>query len=259
MFGSRKKPKPKQSWFKRLVYFVMLITGGGGIGGVTFKDHPAVQAIWSTITGEVADGKVPKLDGALVTDVIQKLASGDQYSQPGIYQVTIPKVHLDPALFRAGKTVDIQAKVVKLDRSGRDVTLWESKTYGERLAVAGKDDLTAGWPHRPFNIEWNTGDQIVVEVYDRKTLLFMEPKRFVMAPADPAPREFPLKTGTFPLDPADKPEQTIDPRNTCIAFQTERVGDLKQASSSETRQTAPIGSSRTGGRTHDDGGTITIK
>ncbi len=244
MFGSKKKPKP--SLFKRLIYLVMLLSGGGaGFGGWAFKDHPQVQAVWNLVIGQAEDGNGPKLDGSLVSNVIEKLAPSDQFSRPGIYQVIIPKVQLDPVLFKAGHTVDIQAKVTKLDPRGRDRTLWESKAYGERLAVAGKDDLTAGWPHRPFQVEWNPGDQIVVEVFDRKTALFMEPKRFVLAPADSAPREFPLKTGTFALDPAEKPEKTTDPRNTCIAFQSERVGDLRQAASGdEARQADRVSSSR---------------
>ena len=56
----------------------------------------------------------------------------------------------------------------KLDARGRDTTLWDAKAYGERLAVVGKDDLTAGWPNRPFQVEWNPGDQFVLEVYDRQ-------------------------------------------------------------------------------------------
>ncbi len=259
MFGSKTKRKP--SLFRRLICVVMLLSGGGaGFGGWAFKDHPQVQALWNVVMGQAADGNGPKLDGSLVSNVIGKLAPSDQFSQSGIFQVTIPKVQLDPVLFKAGHTVDIQAKVTKLDPRGRDTTLWESKAYGERLSVAGKDDLTAGWPHRPFQVEWNPGDQIVVEVFDRKTGLFMEPKRFILAPADSAPREFPLKTGTFPLDPADKPERTTNPRNTCIAFQSERVGDLKQAASTGESRPAPrISASRSPGQGTDGEQTIRIK
>ncbi len=262
MFGSKKKPK--RSLFKRLVYLVMVLSGGGaGFGGWAFKDHPQVQAIWNAVMGQAADGDGPKLDGSLVTNVIEKLASSDQFSQPGIYKVAIAKVQLDPVLFKAGQTVDIQAKVTKLDPRGRDATLWESKAYGERLAVAGKDDLTAGWPHRPFSVEWNPGDQIVVEVFDRKTGLtglFQEPKKFILAPADRAAREFPLKTGTFALAPVEKPERPTDPRNTCIAFQSERAGDLQQAASSGESRPAPrIGASRSRDQGTDGDGTILIK
>jgi hypothetical protein len=240
---TKPRKKPKQSLFRRLIYLLMILSGGGaGIGGWTFKDHPQVQALWTLVTGNTPDGDAPKLDGSLVNTVIDTLKPRDEFSKPGIYQVTIPKIQLDPTLFKAGHTVDIQAKVTKLDPQGRDSTLWESKAYGERLAVAGKDDLTAGWPHRPFQVEWNTGDQIVVEVFDRKTGLFMEPKKFILAPPDVAPREFPLKTGTFPLEPAQKPNPPVDPRNTTIAFESQRVGNLRQdGSDREPRQSERIG------------------
>jgi hypothetical protein len=242
---TKPRKKPKQSLFKRLIYLMILSGGGAGIGGWTFKDHPRVQALWTLVSGQTADGDTPQLDGSLVTAVIDTLKPRDEFSQPGVYQVIIPKVQLDPTLFKAGHTVDIQAKVSKLDPRGRDSTLWESKPYGERLAVAGKDDLTAGWPHRPFQVEWNTGEQIVVEVFDRKTGLFMEPKKFILAPADVAPREFPLKTGAFPLEPAQKPNPPVDPRNTQIVFQSQRVGDLRQApSAGEPRQGQHVGDSR---------------
>jgi hypothetical protein len=224
---TKPRKKPKQSLFRRLVYLIMILSGGGaGIGGWTFKDHPQVQALWTLVTGNTPDEDTPKVEGSLVSAVIDTLKPRDEFSKPGIYQVTIPKIQLDPTLFKAGHTVDIQAKVTKLDPQGRDSTLWESKSYGERLAVAGKDDLTAGWPHRPFQVEWNTGEQIVVEVFDRKTGLFMEPKKFILAPPDVAPREFPLKTGTFPLEPAQKPNPPADPRNTTIEpRQSERIGN----------------------------------
>jgi hypothetical protein len=249
---SKPRNKPKTSLLRRLIYLIMILSGGGaGIGGWTFKDHPQVQALWTLVTGTTPDGDAPKLDGSLVSTVIDTLKPRDEFSQPGIYQVTIPKIQLDSSLFKMGHTVDIQAKVTKLDPQGRDATLWESKVYGERLAVAGKDDLTAGWPHRPFQVEWKTGDQIVVEVFDRKTGLFMEPKKFVLAPADAAPREFPLKTGTFPLEPAQKPNPPVDPRNTTIAFESQRVGELHQAGGDrETRQDERIGSS--GARSRGD-------
>lgn len=258
---TKTRKKPKQSLFKRLIYLVMIVSGGGaGIGGWTFKDHPQVQALWTLVTGQTADGDTPNPDGSLVTAVIDTLKPRDEFSQPGIYQVTIPKIQLDPTLFKAGHTVDIQAKVSKLDLRGRDSTLWESKAYGERLAVAGKDDLTAGWPHRPFQVEWNTGEQIVVEVFDRKTGLFMEPRKFILAPPDVALREFPLKTGTFPLEPAEKPNPPVDPRNTTIVFQSQRVGDLRQtASAGESRQSQRIGNSGTQSRGDAADGSIIIK
>jgi hypothetical protein len=115
--------------------------------------------------------------------------------------------------------------VLKVDSRGQSTTLWETKSYGERLAVAGKDELSAGWPQRPFQVEWNPGERLLVEVYDRRPGLFAEAQRLRLAPADSEPREFPLKPGTFPLVPAERKNPPVDPRNNTIVLRSQRVGD----------------------------------
>ncbi len=220
--------RQKPSLLRRLTYLLLLATGGGaGIGGYAFKDHPAVQAIWALVMGKPAGDDASPGDGSLLSDALDVLKTKprDDYRRPGIYHVTIKKVELDRALFKAGHTVDIQARVHKLDARGRDSTLWDSKPYGERLAVVGKDELSAGWPNRSFQVEWQPGEQIVLEVSDRKTGLFAEPKRFILASADPVAGEFPLKTGDFPLEPAQKPDPPVDPRVTHVVLQSELAGE----------------------------------
>ncbi len=167
MSSPRKKRRP--SLFRKLVYLVMLLSGGSaGVGGWVFKDHPRVQALSTFMTGgTTADQPGQGPEGSLATAVGDLLKSADPYTQPGTYQVTISQVHLDPNLFRAGHTVDIQAKVLKSDGQGRSATVWDTVPFGERLAVAGKDELIAEWDHRPFQVEWSPGDQLSVEVYDR--------------------------------------------------------------------------------------------
>jgi hypothetical protein len=228
MTKPRKKRRP--SLFRRLVYFLMLLTGGGaGVGGWVFKDHPMVQAVWTLVTGKPpANGRGPDLDRSMTNAVVDLLQPSDSFREPGTYQVTIRQVHLDPNLFTAGHTVDIQAKVLKRDGQGRITTLWETDPFGERLAVAGKDELIAEWDHRPFQVEWSPGDRLTVEVYDRRAGLFAQPKRFFLAPSDAEPREFPLKPGTFPLEAqTQKPDPRVDPRNLNIVLQSQRVGDLR--------------------------------
>ena len=226
---SRPHKKRRPSLFRRLVYSLMLVTGGGaGIGGFVFKDHPIVQAVWTLVTGKPpVMGTGPERDGSLTSAVADLLEPSDSFREPGTYQVTIRQVHLDPNLFKAGHTLDIQAKVLKRDGQGRISTLWETGPFGERLAVAGKDELIAEWDHRPFQVEWSPGDRLTVEVYDRRPGFLAQPKRFFLAPADPEPREFPLKPGTFPLaTEAQKPDPRVDPRNLNIVLESQRVGDL---------------------------------
>ena len=58
--------------------------------------------------------------------------------------------------------------MTRRDGRGQDSVVWDSRNYGERLAVVGKDALTAGWPNRPFQVEWSPGEVVFLEVYDRK-------------------------------------------------------------------------------------------
>ncbi|MGP0067648.1 MAG: hypothetical protein ACLQGP_29140 [Isosphaeraceae bacterium] len=258
---AKTRKKPRRSLFRRMLYLIMVVSGGSS--GWLVKDYPGVQAVWSLVTGKpVPTGStaVKDAEGVLAAKVSDLLNSTDQFDQPGTYQVTIPKVHLDSHLFKVGHTVDIQARVLKVEPNGRPTTLWETKPYGERLAVAGKDDLIAGWPQRPFQVDWNPGDRLMVEVYDRRTLPFFDPKKFTLAPSDPEPREFPLKPGTFPLEAAQKPDAAVDPRNNNIVLQSLRVGNLqgqRPAESPARRDTVGIGS-RDASPPGDDG-TIVIK
>jgi hypothetical protein len=210
------------------------------------KDHPRVQALWTLLTGTPAEGEGEDSardgsgSGALAKVVAGLLEAPEEFRRPGTYQVTIPRVHLDPALFKAGHTVDIQARVLKVDTHGRSATLWETKPYGERLAVAGKDELSAGWPQRPFQVEWNPGERLLVEVYDRRPGLFVEARRLRLDSPDPEPREFPLKPGTFRLEPADRPNSPVDPRNNTIVLRSQRVGGLTAPAMSRPDDERPI-------------------
>jgi hypothetical protein len=226
MFGSRKKQKP--SLLKRLFYLLMAFCGGGaGVGGWAFKDHPQVQALWTLVTGKpsVAAAGAADADGSLVDEVVGALAPHEDFGKAGVYEVTIRKVELDPALFKPGHTVDIQAKVHGLDAHGHDATLWDSRSYGERLAVVGKDDLSAGWPNRPFRLEWSPGRQLILEVYDRKTGLFVPPRSFTFTTADRAVSEFPLKTGDYPLQLVQQVDSSVDPQKNHVVLRSQRQAD----------------------------------
>ena len=99
----------------------------------------------------------------------------------------------------------------------------------------GKDELTAGWPDRPFQVEWNPGDQFVLEVYDARTGLFIQPRRFILARADSSATEFPLKSGDFPLEPAQKSDSPVDPRTNHVVLQSQRLRDLRAADQGPTQ------------------------
>jgi hypothetical protein len=242
MFRSRKRQKP--SLLRRLFYLLVLCCGGGaGVGGWALKDHPRAQALWTLVTGKPVDDAgagTPSLDGSLVREVAGALEPRTDFRTPGVYQVTIRKVELDPALFRRGHTADIQVKVHARDAYGRDATLWESRTFGERLAVVGKDELSAGWPNRPFPIEWKPGRQVILEVYDRKSGgLFIHSTSFTLAVTDPAVGEFPLKTGDFALQPVEKVDAALDPGKNHVVLRSQRQADSAQQESEQVA-TRPI-------------------
>jgi hypothetical protein len=205
---------------------LMLATGGGaGAGGWALKDHPRVQALFSMVLGKTTEAGAES-DGANLKNSLASAVSAvlkrDDPRQPGRYRVKIEEVELDPGLFSQGRTVDIQARVRKVDREGRETTIWESKHFGENLAVAGKDDVTATWLNRPFEIAWAPGDQVMVDVWDRRGGL-TEPREFKMAL--PEPGTFPLTSGAHALE-ITRPRQSMhDSDRNSIVLQSERVRD----------------------------------
>jgi hypothetical protein len=215
--------KKRTSLFRRLTYFVvMLATGGGaGIGGWAFKDHPRMQALLGIVLGKsgAASSEGVDLKSALATAVTTALERDDPH-QTGVFKVKIAEIKLDPKLFPQGKTVDVQARVRKFDGAGQQTTVWESKSFGENLGVAGRDELTATWVNRPFEIEWSRGDQIVVEVWNRKSGLF-EQKQLRMAL--PEPGVFPLASGIHALEISDRDRAARNSDLNHIIFQSERI------------------------------------
>jgi hypothetical protein len=227
--------KPR-SLLRRLAYFMLMLATGGGAGGWAFKDHPRVQALLSMVLGKtaVADAET---DGKALKDTLASAVSAalkrENPRQPGLYKVKIEEVELDQRLFSQGRTVDIQARVRKVDGEGRETTIWESKHYGENLAVAGKDDLTATWHNRPFEIAWTPGDHVIVDVWDRRGGL-LEPREFKMAL--PEPGEFPLTTGAHALE-ISRPRQSVhDSDRNSIVLHSERVGDSPRPGAHEVAE-----------------------
>lgn len=230
--------KKSQSLFRRLIYFVvMLVTGGGaGVGGWAFKDHPRMQALLGMVMGKAEESAAD--GGDLKTTLVSAVAGvlKDDPRQPGVYKVKIAEIQLDPKLFKTGHTVDIQARVLKFDGQGQEVVVWESKTYGENLALAGKDDLTAAFLNRPFEIDWSPGDKVVVEVWDRKGVLF-DRKELKMALSEPG--VFPLGSGTHALAVSGRSGSGLDSELNRIVLQSQRVGDSQARRGGDSRPDDP--------------------
>ncbi len=224
-FRSKRK---KTSLFRRLVYFLIVLSGGSA-GGYAFQDHPVVQSLIALVAGKPLDAVERSADGSLVADVVGALKPRESFTTPGIYQVAIEKVSLDQKLFKPGHTVDIQARVRKVSASGRETTVWEAREFGSRLAVVGKDNLDAGWPDRPFQVAWSPGDQFVLEVYDARIGLFTQPRRFTVAPGSSSASEFPLTSGDLPLQTVGDSDSLANPRTNHVVLQSQRLGDFGSA------------------------------
>jgi hypothetical protein len=232
--------RKKRSLLRRAIYFVlMMVTGGGaGVGGWALKDHPRLQALIGMVLGGAQkpgaeEGELKTVLAAAVKGAI----AGSDGRRPGVYQVRISELALDPKLFTQGRTVDIQVRVRKVDADGREATVWESKGFGEKLAVVGKDDLAFDWKRRPFEIDWAPGTRVIVEVWNRKGGL-LDQREFKMA--SPEPGVFPLTSGVHALEVAGRSRATRDSDLNRIAFKSERVGELSGEDSPRQVAERPI-------------------
>jgi len=215
----------------------MLVTGGGaGVGGWALKDHPRIQALIGMVTGKAEE---PGADGSDLKSKLTSAVAGvlhDDPRQPGLYKVKITEIQLDPKLFKMGHTVDMQARVLEVNGQGSETVVWESKTYGENLAVAGKDELTAAFVNRPFEIDWSPGDKVVVEVWDRKGILF---ERRELKMALPEPGVFPLASGTHALEVSGRSGSELDSELNRIVLQSQRVGGSQARRGGDSRTDDP--------------------
>jgi hypothetical protein len=200
----------------------MLLTGGGaGAGGWAFKDHPRMQALLGLIFSRAEDpGAVETELKTELTTAVKQVLSHDDPRHGGVFKVKITEIHLDRKLFHDGRTVDIQARVRKLDARGQSTTAWESREFGENLAVAGKDDLSFTFLNRPFEVEWAPGEKVDVQVWDRKGTLF---ERRELKMALPEPGLFPLASGTHALEVVSRDGLSLNSDLNRIVFQSQRL------------------------------------
>ncbi|WP_337174836.1 hypothetical protein [Paludisphaera sp.] len=221
----RRSSAAKSPLFRRVVYFlVMVMTGGGaGVGGWLCKDYPQLQPILAMVFGpaddEEADGERAR-PGELIETIVEKVKSAA--GGPGVYRVKLEGVQLDPKSFTPGRTVDVQARVVKVDADEMETVVWESRRFGENLAIVGRDELSASWSNRPFEVEWRRGDRFMVEVYDGRGGLFSS-RSFRMARRDTD--GFPLASGEFALEPEGRIRPGTDPSRNRVVLASSRTGD----------------------------------
>ncbi|MFO0959319.1 MAG: hypothetical protein U0800_18120 [Isosphaeraceae bacterium] len=217
--------KQESVWKKRLVLAatVLLTSGGAGGGSWLLKDYPVLQKLLASFQEGNAEGKAAAIREGLATLV--DAADGDQ--KPGVYEVKVSEVELDEAPFSDGQKVDIQVKVVRYDDRDKGAVLWDSSHFGQRLAVVGKDPLSASWPDRPFEVDWQPGDRIAVEVWDRKG--FIARQWFEMEPPD-ADDRFPLRSGSYRLEQVAGRKKPGASSASKIVFESKRIGGESETS-----------------------------
>ena len=210
--------KSKWSWWH---LFLILTGGGAGISGWRGWDDLS-KAREALVKAGIVKPEATFEGHAVFANGVEKTPSRqtdrDRFSKPGTFVVRIHEIRLDPTLFKGGHTLDIQAKVVKKGLNGRETDAWESKPYGTRLALVGRDDLVTGWPNVPFEVVWTPGDRFVVEVYDRGG--FLDAKSFLMEQGADPNVFFPLQSGPHTLTLVERNRSASDPRASRILIES---------------------------------------
>ena len=90
----------------------------------------------------------------------------------GVFEVRITEVRFADEEFKPGEELDLQVKIYRLDAEGKPVKPAVLDTtdpkLGERLGEAGSKERppVARWPDNPFKIDWKTGDEFLIEIWD---------------------------------------------------------------------------------------------
>ncbi len=169
---------------------LMLLAGGGaGLGGWELSDHPLVAKLIGLASEDMGDGEAVR--DAIKQQVSDLLLSGSA-KDPGVFEVKVNKVEIDPVGLPANKPLSLLTRVVRRsDDGGADLLIWTSKPFGERIVIPGQSELTASWSDQPFEVEWKPGDRLAIEVWNLKGF---RPKKLFAVEADTTD-EFPLKSG----------------------------------------------------------------
>ena len=180
----------KKSLKQKFIAMVMVLTGGAGIGGWQLKDYPVVKSLVSKVTGEEINGDTTLKDVAR-KGVSRLVETTLDSKKPGVFEVSIDELNLDPAAFKRGQKIDIQARVRSTNSEGVERIVWDSATLGSQRAVVGRDELSASWADRPFQVDWAPGESLVVEVYGKQLLS----DRVLFQTSAQDPTSFPLRSG----------------------------------------------------------------
>jgi hypothetical protein len=194
--------KPKKSKAGPILLLLLLLVVGVVVAGYLKPDLPVI--------------------GPLVSGFFEKGAAG--MSKDGVYTVTITKIVLDPQEFKKGETVDIQVLVKHTNKDGKEATIWDSSKHGDNLREVGENELAVNFNETPFEITWRSGDQITVEVWDRKG---MSDTRHAWYKTGASDKEFGLNsTRTLTLLDGDSARNPRVGGTNQVVFDAKHKGDI---------------------------------
>jgi len=210
----------RSSKFKKLLFglIALLFGGGTGVWGWIDPELPVVGSFLQKLrTASPGDSTSP-------SPVLSILPHRDPFTVPGIFEVAVTKVTVDPAELREGHHADLQIKVSKKLAGGQVQLVWDSRFAGERTALVGREPVTASWSDKPFQVAWQTGEEFMIEVWDRNALF---DKTLFLLDTTNGDREFPLRTDTTTFAHLANGRRTAHSTGNCLQIQSKRVGDAK--------------------------------
>jgi hypothetical protein len=216
-----KRRTARKTWFSKLKYLILLLTGSGaGLGSYHYRD---------TLLGRVVEKASETPEGARIKALVAEkintaLKKDDGFSKPGVFEVRVSQVVLDPEVFKPGHRVGMEVVVHKVAADGKKKTVWDSKPFGQRIGIAGQNELSAYWEDRPFEVAWGPGDKFLVEVFDRNGI--WSTKIFEMTEDEADSKDFPLKSGTHPITFVSKGPKPADPEASKLVLTSRRISDL---------------------------------
>jgi hypothetical protein len=210
----------RSSKLKKLFLGLMALVFGGGTGiwGWIDPEAPVIGAVVQKLRG-VVPGDLSK-----ASPVLSILAPRDPFTQSGTFEVTIAKITVDPAELREGHHVDLQVKVSKKLAGGQVQQIWDSRYAGERIAIVGREPVTATWSDKPFLVTWQTGEEFSIEVWDRKAIF---DKTLYLLDTTNGDREFPLRSDTTTFAHLANGRRTTNAAMNSLRVEAKRVSDGK--------------------------------
>jgi hypothetical protein len=227
---SETSAKPEKSWFSRLKLMIAgsILSGGLGLGGYEFRDHPVLAAIVRFLTGQAKPG-----DGTLVKAIVEEAGAAakkaKEFASAGTFEVNLKRISLDPATVGSDRSPELRAVVVRYGDDGRRQVVWQSKNASiSRGGGAGDSDsdsdavaVVASFEEPAFEIPWQPGDRLVVEIWERRLLRGVK----LFERADASQEKFPLAPGDYPLKLVASGGRGEDPGRNILTVDAKRKAD----------------------------------